>query len=571
VSDRDLLVRGGTLVDGTGAAPRSADVRIRAGVIAEVGESLPPDGEPEIDATDTFVTPGFLETHTHLDPSLFWDPTCDPLPQHGVTTVLFGNCGLSLAPVRRGEVEQISDVFGYIEDLPTDLLSREVPWTWEAYSGYADAVRSCRYSVNVAGLVGHSVLRIYVMGDEAWDRPATRDEIATMAAELDECLRGGAFGLSTSLGFDTDRHKRLVPSRRAEDDEFRALFEVLARHRRVLQFIPSTVPKYLTRDVRRVADLSAGLALTQVWINVFDDDRRPDYALSLMDMASELQAQGVRTYPEISPRQLDIEINWDGGMSFYLMEQTWHRVAQAPSDEKRRLLTDPEWRASARHDWDTVPFTMLEHRRPEKITLASVTNEALAPWVGRTFAELCDARGGHPSDVLADWLLDNDLCPGIVANGVANSDPDGVARLLTHPAGVVSNSDAGAHVQMMCAVGDSTLLLTRHVRDRGDLTIEAAVHQMTGRAAQLFGFEGRGTVTSGAAGDLAIFALDELEWAPPEMVDDMPRGARRLRRPSGGYRATVVQGAVTQSNGTLTSARPGTLLTPMVEDVPFDT
>ncbi|HXY93987.1 MAG TPA: amidohydrolase family protein [Acidimicrobiia bacterium] len=560
VRERDLLVRGGTVVDGTGAPGREADVRIRDGLVTDVDRRLEPHGEVELDASGAFVTPGFLETHTHLDPSLFWDPTCDPLPQHGVTTVLFGNCGLSLAPVRATDVDEVCDVFGYIEDLPVELLANEIPWSWETYGEYADTVRSRSYALNVAGLVGHSVLRIYVMGDNAWERPATADEIARMAEVLDSCMEAGAFGLSTSLGFDTDRNKRLVPSRKAEDDELRALFEVLARQRRVLQFIPSTVPKYLTRDVRRVAELSRGLDLTQTWINVFDDDRRPEYAPSLMDLASELQADGVATIPQVSPRQLDIEVNWDGGMSFYLMEHTWHAVLQAPPDEKRRFLGDAAWRARARDDWDTVPFTMIEHRRPANIVLVSVTDRTLERWVGRTFADLCEARGGHPSDVLADWVLENDLRPGVVATGVANSDPDGVARLLTHPAGVVSNSDAGAHVQMMCGTGDSTLLLTRHVRDRGDLTIEAAVHQITGRAADLFGFRDRGTVTPGGAGDLVVFALEELDWAEPTMIDDLPGGARRLRRPPGGYRATVVGGVPTQREGTLTGARPGALL-----------
>jgi N-acyl-D-aspartate/D-glutamate deacylase len=279
-----------------------------------------------------------------------------------------------------------------------------------------------------------------------------------------------------------------------------------------------------------------------------------------MDLAAELQRDGVATYPQVSPRQLDIEVNWDGGMSFYLMERTWHAVVQSAPDEKRRLLTDHAWRVAAREDWDTVPFTMIEHRRPGNIILTSVTEPGLEPWVGRSFSELCDARGGHPSDVLADWMLENDLCPGLVATGVANSDPEGVSRLLTHPSGVISNSDAGAHVQMMCAVGDSTLLLTRHVRDRGDLTLEAAIHQITGRAAGLFGFRNRGKLTPGSAGDLVMFALDELEWAPPLTIDDMPGGARRLRRPAGGYRATVVDGTVTQRGGVLTDARPGMLI-----------
>ena len=162
--ERDLLVRGGTVVDGTGAPAHQADVRIHDGLVTQVGRDLEENGEMQLDASGAFVTPGFLETHTHLDPSLFWDATCDPLPQHGVTTVLYGNCGLSLAPIRRTDVDEISDVFGYIEDLPVDLLTGQIPWTWESYREYADAVRSRGFSLNVAGLVGHSVLRIYVMG-----------------------------------------------------------------------------------------------------------------------------------------------------------------------------------------------------------------------------------------------------------------------------------------------------------------------------------------------------------------------------------------------------------------------
>jgi N-acyl-D-amino-acid deacylase len=557
MSERDLLVRGGTLVDGTGSPPRPADVRVRAGQVCEIGENLRPEGEAQLDATGAFVTPGFIDTHTHLDPTLFWDESCDPMPQHGVTFVVFGNCGLSLAPVHDADVGAVSDLFCYVEDLPRQVFDACIPWTWESYAEFVGAVGDRTLSVNAGGLVGHSILRIYVMGEEAWDRPARPDEIERMRVILSDALAAGAYGLSTSLGFDTDRHKRPVPSRLAEDAELRVLFEELARRGRIVQFIPSTVPKYLVRDVRRVADLSKDLGLTQTWINVFDDARRPEYSLSLMELASELQHEGVPTFPQISPRPLDIEVNWSGGMSFYTMEQSWHVYVQASANEKRGLLQDPAWRAKARDEWDRVPFTMIEHRHPENIVLHSVGDPALAEWTGRSFEELCRARGGHPSDVLADWLIENDLDCGLVAMGVANSDPDGVARLLQHPAGVVSNSDAGAHVQMMCAVGDTTLLLARHVRDRRDLTIEDAIHKMTARPARVFGIPDRGIVRVGWVADLCVFDLNELAWQPASMVEDWPLAARRQRRPHGGYRATVISGEITQQEGQLTEARPG--------------
>ncbi|MGE0881094.1 MAG: amidohydrolase family protein [Acidimicrobiia bacterium] len=558
----DLLVRGGTVVDGTGIRPFAADVRVRGGRIVEVAAGLAAvDGETTFDATGAYVTPGFLETHTHYDPAMFWDPSFDPMPQHGVTTVTFGNCGLSLAPIRTADVGRVSDVFCYIEDMSVATFATAIPWSWETYGEYLDAIAEKSFAVNTSGLIGHSVIRQYVIGNEAWDRPSTPEETVQIVAVLEAALDAGAYGLSTSLGFDTDRDKRLVPSRVADDAEFRALFEVLARRKRIVQFIPSPIPKYLVRDVQRMADVSRGLDLVQTWINVYYNARRPEEAVGYLEMAARLQAEGIRSIPQVSPRGFDMEVNWFGGMSFYTMDDTWHRVLQADADGKRELLTDPQWRARAREQWDATPFTMIQHRHPQNIVFTSLAPQNAA-WEGRTFAEMIEERGEHPSDVLADLLLENDLAPGIVARDVANGDPDGVSELLRHPAGVLSNSDAGAHVQMMCAEGDTTLLLTRHVRDRGDISIEEAIHRMTGHQASIFGYHDRGTIEVGKAGDLVVFALDELSYAAPVSISDLPDGGRRQRRPAGGYRATFVGGVATQVDGELTGALPGRLLRP---------
>jgi len=556
----DLLVRGGLVVDGTGAAPRRADVRVRSGRIAEIAEGLRNEGEAELDAGRAYVAPGFIDTHTHFDPTLFWDPACDPVPQHGVSTVLMGNCSLSMAPVRPEGVEELRGLFCYIEDLPEEALTQGVPWSWERYPAYMQQVAAGRYGVNVAALVGHTPIRLYVMGAEAWERTATEDERRLMGHVLRECLQAGAFGMSSSLGFDEDRQKRPVPSRMADDAELGHLVEILAQEHRFLQFIASPIPKYTLRDVARVAELCRPLGLVHTWISIFYDDQAPDLALSQLDFAGELQSSGVRCYPQISPRGLDIQVNWNGGMSFFTMPRGWHRAVQAPPEEKARLLADPEWRSIAREEWDRVPFTMIRHRLPDRIRLISVTRPENERWIGASFADLVAERGGHPSDVLADWLLQNDLEPGVVGTGIANSDPDGVAATLVHPAAVISNSDAGAHLQMMCAVGDTTLLLSRHVRDRGDFTVQEAVHQLTGRQAELFGFGDRGVLREGAHGDLTVFSLEELHWDEPVMTADLPTGARRLRRGPGGFRYTVVDGTVTQEDGALTGSLPGQAL-----------
>ncbi|MGH3815320.1 MAG: amidohydrolase family protein [Pseudonocardiaceae bacterium] len=236
------------------------------------------------------------------------------------------------------------------------------------------------------------------------------------------------------------------------------------------------------------------------------------------------------------------------------------RVVQAQGAAKRRLPADTERRSSARDEWDTRPRTLIRHKELNHIRLISVTRAEHGPWLGRTLADLVADRGGHPSDVLADWVLANDLNPGIVGVGVANADPDGVASLLTHRATVISNSDAGAHVQMMCAAGDSTLLLTRHVRERGDMALEAAIRALTVRQAKLHGLHHRGLIAPGAAADLTVFDLAELSWEQEVLLHDLPQGAARLRRPPGGYRATVVGGVIVQLDGWLTGRRAGVVL-----------
>ena len=559
----DLLVRGGLVVDGTGAAARAADVRLRGGLIAEIGPGLRPDGEQVLDAAGAYVTPGFLDIHTHFDPTVFWDPLCDPMPQHGVTTVLVGNCSLSLAPVRPEHRESLQELLCYIEDLPSEVLDVSIPWGWQGYGEYLAAVeKQGGFGVNLAGMVGHNMLRTYVMGEAAWDRPATEDERARIAGLLDESLSAGAAAMSTSLGFDEDRNKRPVPSRQADDAELGALLDVLARHGKFVQFIPAATGRQMRRDVQRMAGLTGPRGVLSTWIGVFHDSDHPDRARDMLNFAAQLQAAGVPNYPQVSPRTLDIHVNWDGGMSWFALENSWHKMVQAPRPEKEPMLRDPRWRALAREEWDRVPRTMIPHKHADRIRLMSVTRPENEPWVGATLADLAADRGGHPSDVLADWLLANDVDAGIVGVGVANADPAGVAETLTHPASVMANSDAGAHLQMMCAIGDTTLLLARHVRDRGDLTVEQAVHRMTGQLAELFGFARRGRLTAGAAGDVAVFSLDELDWAADVFVTDLPAGARRLRRPAGGYRYTIVAGRVVQAGGELTGARPGHVLRP---------
>ena len=390
-------------------------------------------------------------------------------------------------------------------------------------------------------------------------RPPTTS-VRQLVALLDESMAAGAFGFSTSY-FDADAQSRPVPSRLADDAEREALVEVLGRHRRgLVEFIPNTQAQGGDRDVISMVEMCGRHGVASTINSLVAMETRPEYAGELMALTRKLRAAGSAFWPQMSPRTIDFRINWETSMVFMMLSE-WHRIPNAADDvERARLLRDPDWRASARAQWDTTPSAMFPSQHPHRVRFIEVTKPELEPWLGRTLADLVAARGGHPSDVLADWLLENDLRPGVLVVGVGNSNVDDVAELLVDPDTVIASSDAGAHVQMMCAAGDTTLLLERHVRDRGDLTVEQAVHELTGKLASVFGFHDRGVIAEGKAADLTVFALDELHWDADVFVDDLPGGASRLRRPPGGYRYTLAAGEVTQEDGVLTDARPAGVL-----------
>jgi len=317
-----LLVRGGTVVDGTGAPGRRADVRVRGNRIDEVGSDLAVDGATEIDASDALVTPGFIDTHAHTDPQVFWDPYIDPDLLHGVTTMLVGNCSLSLYPAPERTRSDIADLFAYIEDVPRHLFDDEVPWTWSAYAGYRDAVNAKGTGINLAPLVGHSPIRLAVMGDDAWTRQATDGEAAQMAAILRDAMDAGAWGLSTSF-LDVDKQGRPVPSRAAKGDEFDALFDVIGQAGRGLVEL---VPDLLGGDAEQVLeDLGRRCGARDIpitWTGFVYVQDFPPLTESWIDIARNLAGEGVRMYPQLSPRTVDFRMNWEPSMLFMLTLST---------------------------------------------------------------------------------------------------------------------------------------------------------------------------------------------------------------------------------------------------------
>jgi N-acyl-D-amino-acid deacylase len=552
----DLLVVGGEVHDGTGSDPFRADVRIREGQIVEIGSSIVREGEPVLDASGAIVAPGFIDSHTHFDPTLYWDPACDPMAQHGVTTILIGNCSLSLAPVLPEHRVAVGRTFGFIEDFPQAVFDETVPWSWSSYPEYAADLARRRFGVHVAALVGHSMLRLFVIGEEAWERPSTGTERVALAGALDAALDAGASGLSWSY-FDRDADGRPVPSSVADEAELDALVEVLGRRQAHFEMIPppASMPAEALERIEACARACAAHGAAMTWNGFVDRPIDRSICETQLDLARRFQAAGSAVIPQISPRPIEVLVNLDQTMSLMYLP-AWNDFVRSDHAAKRAMLTDCDWRARAALEWDAQDLFMFPHRRLDLVRITSVARADLEQHVGSTLQSWVDQRGGHPSDAFADWIAINDLRPGLLYVA-GNDDPARVGALCADPATVVSASDAGAHVRMFAAAGDATLLLTRHVRERADLTLPAAIQELTSRPADVFGFEGRGRVARGAAGDLVVFALDELEWAEPVLLDDGPAGTPRLRRPAGGYRATIVAGVPTQLSGESTGALPG--------------
>jgi N-acyl-D-aspartate/D-glutamate deacylase len=539
----NLIVRGGTVVDGTGAPGRAADVRVRDGVIVEVAAGLAPDGEREVDARGAVVTPGLIDSHTHYDIEMFWDPTLDPLPVYGITTIVMGNCGLGIAPVSPEVRDDIVDLLCFIEELPPVLSDISVPWGWSSWSEYAECACEQATAVQPFAYTAHNALRASVMGHEAWERAATTEEVTAMAVLLDDALGAGALGMSSNW-FDTDRQRRLVPSRLSDAHELDALLDVVARHRRAT-FQVIARKKHDRRDALE-RSCSRGIRSLSLGDGVGGGKVEEGLATWYLGGGNEPFTPMLGFQTSIATAAIP----------------PWHEMVNGPAEAKLATLMDPEWRARARAAWDDpLPEQNAFHRDALDQVILTDSETGTGP-TGISLASLAVARDQHPSDALADWLLANGIGSRYLkqnSTAVPMTDDDRRAQVVhdaANPHALMGGTDAGAHLTMFCGAGSNLHLITHWARDDGALTLEQAVHCLTQRSAHFFGLTDRGIVARGRRGDLAVFALDELETRDLERRYDLPEGGYRLTRPSAGFRAVAVAGELTVSDGETTGARP---------------
>jgi N-acyl-D-aspartate/D-glutamate deacylase len=560
----DLIIRGGDVVDGTGAPPRRADVGIAGGRITTIGDLSDARAAATVDATGKVVAPGFIDVHTHYDAQIFWDGTLSPSPLHGVTTVLAGNCGFSIAPLsgRSADGQYLMRMLARVEGMPEEALAKGVPWDWTSTAEYLGAVEGA-VSVNVGFMVGHSALRRVVMGHEANQREATTDEVAAIVRLLDECIDAGGLGFSSSWArTHNDGDGRMVPSRWATREELLALAGAVGRHEGTsLEFIPMVAPAFEPWAVDLMADLSARAGRPLNWNILTVSAASAGQAAAKLEASDVARQRGGKVVGLTIPHSFGVRLSFASGFVLDAM-RGWEEAMLLPRAEKLSLFRDKGARArlNAMAQSKDNPLRVLADWSSKRIY--DVVADENKEYVGRTVGEIAEERGGDPWDVLCAIALADELRTSFGFDPPPDSDADWKARVAVwrdHRA-VIGASDAGAHLDLLASFNYTTALLGSAVRQRQLLPIEEAVHLLTDVPARLYGLVDRGQLHEGWHADLVVIDPTAVDTDEVSMRFDLPGGAGRLYAGAQGIDQVVVNGEIIVQQGTFTTARPGAVL-----------
>ena len=551
-NDSTTVIRGGTVIDGSGTPGISADVLISGGKIIEIGHNLV--GDRVLDATGCVVAPGFIDIHTHYDAQIFWDPALTPSCFHGVTTVVGGNCGFSIAPVRPGDRELMANTMEKVEDMDPATLLEGVPWDFESFPEYLDSVEQHGSLLNFSAYVGHTAVRLYAMGDDAVGRAATADEIESMAVIVREAMEAGAVGFATSfaithIGADGSP----IPSRWADRAEIEALFTAVADTGRGIIGVNGGDNLSLRENYPLQKQIGIPFTYTAVLTNPKGGH------LKALEINRRGWEDGAEVWPQVTCRPLSFSMTMVEPFTLNT-NPVFAELAAGTIEERRAAYADSGWRDRAREAWK-APRMLV----PRWDTMEVMMSAANADLVGARITDLAESTGSDPFDTLMELTLAEDDLMLRIKVVLANDDVDGIAILLQDERTTLGLSDAGAHVGQLCDAPQATDLLGNWVRDRNVMPMETAIRKLSGQQADLFGFVDRGYLRPGYWADITVFDPETIDPGPVRRVRDFPANAERLTADAPtGIRHVLVNGQPIQVDGEIVTdavnARPGQLL-----------
>ncbi len=553
----DLLIRNGTIVDGSGARAFRADLAVSVGRIVEIG-AISGGAARVIDASDLIVAPGFIDPHTHYDAQICWDPLVTCSSWHGVTTVIMGNCGVGLAPCKPAERDVATWNLVHVEAIPYDVLTRGLPWDWESFPQYMNAIANRGVGINVGFLAALSPFRHFVMGDEAMGREATPEETEQIRALLRESIAAGALGFSLTvmpqhLGYKAQP----LACRLASTAELRAYAGVLRELGR------GTIEIALTKQPSTVSDkeyalldlLSSESGRPVTWLNLRDRDDAPEAWTETLEKVAPLLERGCR--PQVAVRPLIVEFNLRNPFLFASMNSMKPVFEDKSVETQKQVYAGAEFRRAFAAELER---RTVFHDIWERTKVKEVTNPALKAAEWKNIAEIARDRSVAPLDAFFDLALEDDLAIDYMTP-LLDINEERVARKFSDPRTLIGISDGGAHVDMLCNAGYPSYLLGTFVREKQTLSLEHAVKRITSEPAQFFGLTDRGMLRPGLAADLTIFDLSTVGSPErPEIRHDLPGGGRRLVTQAQGIKYTIVNGQVLYEDQRHTGALPGQVL-----------
>ena len=551
----DLVIDDARIVDGTGAPARQGSIAVKDGRIVDAGGAAGQAARERLNAGGRVVAPGFIDPHTHYDAQIAWDPLLTCSPWHGVTTVIMGNCGVGVAPVRPETREILMQDLVNVEAIPYDVMKAGIDWQWESYGQYLDAVGRGGLGINVAGLVAFTPLRHYVMGEASFERAATPGEIAMMRRLLREAMEAGAFGFTTTTSRNHVGYQgRPLACRNASREELIGVVEGLRDvGRGAIEIILNSGGMYAVSDddVELLRQITRASGRPVTWLALFAHPGDPGFHDRTFAKLGELVRQAI---PQVTPRPIMSQGDLKSPTMFGSFV-SWQKAFNRSPAEQMTLYRDPEFREAFRQE-------LLSRKRSHmwgQMRVLEVGRPELTAHVGRTIEEIAAAQGKQPVDAYFDLGLADNLDTRFQSS-TFNFDPAGIERLITDDRCLIGLSDGGAHVDFICDVGYATALLDLWVRRRGVLTLEKAVHKLTQVPATVFGIPDRGVLAPGKVADLVLFDPATVTAKTPRYAYDLPCNGRRLVSESEGIRATFVAGTQLYDDGKHTGAMPGRIL-----------